>query len=105
MALIVDPSTWTRPRLLEMLKDQREGLEETLHNLDAWPHPVRDPASFRTACDLLVDAIALGEGLAEGASLEVLARVVNVQYDATLAAIDLMKSHSELASRVPRART
>ena len=104
MALIVDPSSWTRPKLLDLLAEHRDGLLETLGNLDAWPHPVVDPASFRTARDLLSDALALGEGLPENAPVALLARTVNVQYDAMLAAIDLMKSHSALASRVPRAR-
>jgi hypothetical protein len=88
-----------------MLAEQREGLSETLGNLDGWTHPIVDPPSFRTARELLVDVIALGDGLSDGAPDALLARVVNVQYDAMLAAIDLMKSHSALPSRVPRART
>jgi hypothetical protein len=105
MPLIVEPGGYSRESLLALLRETREGLDETLGNLDAWPHAVIDPLSFRTARDLLVDARALGEDLGAQASQDRLARVINVQYDVVLAAIDLMKSHSAVPSRVPRPST
>ena len=104
MPLILDPAGWTRPRLIDLQKEMREGLQETLQNLDTWRFPVRDPGSFRTARDLVLDALTLGDGIGEETPLPLVASVVNVQYNAMLAAIDLMKSHSEMPSSVPRQR-
>ena len=106
MSLILDAAALGRSKLLELIEEQRQGLEESIQNLEHWPARIRDPASFRTARELLTDVLALSRSVVgdEAISVELLASVANVQYGALIASIDLMKSHSDLPSTVPRAR-
>jgi hypothetical protein len=103
MPLVLDPSGWDRERLLALIRMQLEGLEETLGRVQDLGPRWSDPTSLRTAIDLLEDAQALAQGALDRSNAEPreLALVANVEYDAMLAGIDLLKSHTDLA-KVPR---
>ncbi len=105
MPLLLDPATRSDEELHEMLKAGREEFREFVVGLtNEPPGPVKEPLSLLTAADLLRDVVALSELVDRpGADRRLLAAMVNVQYDALLAAIDLMKSHVDIPT-VPRAR-
>ncbi|MCI4349078.1 MAG: hypothetical protein L3J93_02515 [Thermoplasmata archaeon] len=105
MPIVLDPATWSRERLLGTLRDHREALEETRGLLARPDLKELDPASLRTARELVESVLLLTDRLADdpGLPVDLLARVVNVQYDALLAAIDLMKSHADVP-KVPAPR-
>ena len=63
---------------------------------------MRDPASLRTATDLLVDTIAAIDQIdSPSADSAALAAAANLGYSVMLATIDLWKSHADV-STVPR---
>ncbi|MCI4358223.1 MAG: hypothetical protein L3J95_00325 [Thermoplasmata archaeon] len=103
MPLVADASGWDRDRLVELIRSQREGLIEILRRIRETEPVWRDPMSLRTARDLLTDVGALSESAlaAPTAELSRLVEVANVQYDAILAGVDLLKSHSNVPM-VPR---
>ncbi len=104
MPLVIDPARHASARLAEMQRSFREDLTGTLELVRAPRGRVLDPMSLRTAEELLTETIALGDALAaDGIDPGLLARFVNVQYAVLLAAIDLVKSHTEVP-RVPAAR-
>jgi hypothetical protein len=105
MPLLLDPASRTEEELREMLKAGREEFREFVVGLTTEPPgPVKEPLSLLTAADLLRDVVTLSERVDRpGADPRVLTAMVNVQYDALLCAIDLMKSHVEMPA-VPRAR-
>lgn len=103
MPLIGKAQGWDRPRLLELLRSQQEGLEEIRARVEQVGVVWRDPMSRLTALELLRDAAALSErALHEpGLSDPLLTEVVNLQYSALLAAVDLLKSHANVP-KVPQ---
>ncbi len=103
--LLLDPTSRTEEELHEMLRTGREEFREFVVGLTSEPPgPVKEPLSLLTAADLLRDVVTLSERVDEpGADRRLLAAMVNVQYNALLAAIDLMKSHVEIPT-VPRPR-
>jgi hypothetical protein len=104
MPIVPDAAGWTEPRLRELLRLQAREVAETLERLRDPALPDAEPAGLRTAIDLLqnVEALAMAAERA-GTPRAILAAVANVQYDAIVAGIDLLKSHSGLPS-VPRRR-
>lgn len=103
MPLVAEAPGWDRERLVELVRSQLEGVAETLERVRSEDVRWLEPTSRRTAEDLLEDVRRLGEAaLAEpGADEAFLLNVANVQYDAIVAGIDLLKSHSSLP-KVPR---
>ena len=104
MPLILEPGAHSVAQLLELAKEQREGPLEIRERIDSISaSSVKDPASFRTARDLLQDAMEAMDHLgARSGDAAALAAATNIGYSAMLSAIDLMKSHSDVA-KVPRA--
>ena len=88
--------------LRSMLEEQRAGAEEILAMVDDPPARVREPLGVVTAHDLLTAALAAAR-LRDDASAQEVAASVNLLYESGLAAIDLLKVHSEMP-RVPRGR-
>ena len=102
MPLILDPENYTPERLRELLAEQREGLTEYLEVLRQPPARVRDPASVRTAIDLVESAVSTIDRLDQrSADRRSLADATNLGYSVMLAAIDLWKSHADV-SKVPK---
>ena len=89
-------------QLREMLEDQRKGLDELLEMLADPPARVTEPLSVLTAQDLVRAALVAARPRADATSAE-LAASVNLLYESFLAAIDLLKVHSEMP-KVPRGR-
>jgi hypothetical protein len=95
--LILDPGAHTLERLRRMFIEQRDGLLETAEYLEQTPVGARrDPASFRTAEDLLRDAHAMMLRIdPASADAATLAAATNLAYSVMLSAIDLRKSHTD----------
>ncbi len=102
MPLVLDPERLPQSVLEELRRELREGLGETLESI---AHPrgrVLDPLSLETAADLVRSVIAeldrpgARDRLALGAD-------ANLAYATMLAAIDLVKSHTDVP-RVPAPR-
>jgi len=89
-------------QLREMLEDQRNGLNELLEMLADPPARVNEPLSVLTAQDLVRAALVATQPRTEATEAE-LAASVNLLYECFLAAIDLLKVHSEMP-KVPRGR-
>lgn len=97
MPLILDPGAYPLERLRQMFIEQRDGLLETAEYLEQTPVGAqREPASFRTAEDLLRDAhvmmLRIDPATADAATL---AAATNLSYSVMLSAIDLRKSHTQ----------
>lgn len=88
--------------LRSIFEEQRSGAVEILALVDAPPEPVREPLGIVTAHDLLTAALAAARPAADAEAAE-LATAVNLLYESSLAAIDLLKVHSAMP-RVPRGR-
>jgi hypothetical protein len=103
MPILAGRSGWDRSRLLELLRSQQEGVLEILERIEKAEVVWSEPMSRLTARELLTDVARLGEGALSSTDLDErrLFEIVNVQYDAILAGIDLLKSHSD-DSKVPR---
>jgi hypothetical protein len=102
MPLVLEPDRLPEPILAELHRSLVEGLAETLDLVRHPRGPVQDPASLGTAEDLIVGAqsVLAREG---PRSRSELAAEANLAYSAMLAAIDLVKSHTDVP-RVPRPR-
>ncbi|MGB6499968.1 MAG: hypothetical protein WBG19_01005 [Thermoplasmata archaeon] len=100
MPLVLDPSALPPAVLAKLLDGLREDLAETREFVDAPGATVIDPMSLETARDLLRSASAL---LARPGARDARAQAdeANLAYAVLLAAIDLVKSHTEMP-RVPR---
>ncbi len=104
MPLVLDPARHAGDRLVEMERSFREDLTGTLELVRQPRGRVLDPMSLRTAEELLTTTLALSEALAaDGSDPARTAGLINVQYAVLLAAIDLVKSHTDVP-RVPAAR-
>jgi hypothetical protein len=103
MPLVLDPAAIPAPVLAELRSSLREDLAQTLGFVDAPGARVLDPASLETARELLRSALALLERPGARDS-RALADEANLAYAVLIAAIDLVKSHTELP-RVPKGRS
>jgi hypothetical protein len=102
MPLVLDPDSLPREQLTAMLRASGTELAELLAMTDAPPAAVREPLGVLTAGDLLRAAIRVGEAVDRPATdAATLAAALNLQYEAMLAAIDLVKMHTAMA-KVPR---
>jgi hypothetical protein len=99
--LVLDPSSLGADRLQALVRELREALAETRELVEHPRGAVRDPASLECARELL-DA-ALARTRPDASDPVELAASANLAYAAMLAAIDLVKSHTDVP-RVPRAR-
>ena|SRR5579859_85655 len=95
-------SSYPAAKLREMLEEQRTGLNELLEMLADPPARVNQPLSVLTAQDLVRAALAAAQPRPDATPAE-LAASVNLLYESFLAAIDLLKVHSEMP-KVPRGR-
>ena len=102
MPLVLDPERLSEPVLLELLSSLRADLEETEELVRQPRGRVLDPASLEVAGELLRSARAVLDAPTAGGR-EGLATRVNFAYAVLLAAIDLVKSHTDVP-RVPRQR-
>jgi hypothetical protein len=102
MPLILDPGSYAEPLLVDLVQGFAEGLRETRADLDHPRGRVLDPAGIDAARDLLDAALRRMEPVARG-DPGLLAAQVNLGYAAMVAAIDLMKCHTDVP-RVPPPR-
>ncbi len=99
MALILDPGRHSRAALAQLSRELSLGLAETRELVRHPRGPVRDPASLRTAEELLEAALAR-IGPPSAGSRRDLAAKANLAYATMLAVIDLVKLHT-VVPRVP----
>jgi hypothetical protein len=100
--LVLDPEKLPRDVLEELRRTLREDLAETLDAILYPPGAVRDPTSLETAQALVQAAMAVLDR--PGArDPKALAEEANLAYATMLAAIDLLKSHTDVP-RVPPPR-
>lgn len=104
MPLVLDPATLPIDRLRELFAEQRSGIPEIRERVASIPDASRlDPASYRTVEDLLADAeTLLGHIDPTTSDAATLAAATNLAYSVVLSAIDLMKTHSDMPTRVPQ---
>jgi hypothetical protein len=102
VALILDPASLPEEVLRELHRSLAADLAETLEMVEQPTRAVRDPSSLTTAADLVRSATAVISRPGPRTRVE-LAAEANLAYAAMLAAIDLVKSHTE-GPTVPRAR-
>ncbi|MCI4319664.1 MAG: hypothetical protein L3J87_01710 [Thermoplasmata archaeon] len=103
MPLIEEPDLWTTERLRPLLANFHEELVELAEMLREPPRrPPLDPLGLLTAQGLAAAAADLALlAQAEGLPPRIQVAAVNVAYEATVASIDLMKSHTA-GPKVPR---
>ncbi|MCI4369226.1 MAG: hypothetical protein L3K09_06670 [Thermoplasmata archaeon] len=102
MPIILANSSQSDSQLRQMIRDTQEGLDELAERMADSGFPMVEPMGIYTARELLGSVSELVASLStKGSDRAELVRVAIVQYDAMLAAIDLMKVHSSLP-RVPR---
>lgn len=102
MPLLLDPGSLPEPVLRELHRSLADDLAETLELVRHPRGPVRDPASLWTAEELVISARTV-LGRAGSRSRGELVSEANLAYATLLAAIDLVKSHTDVP-RVPQAR-
>jgi hypothetical protein len=100
MPLVLEPNTLSEPVLQELVRSLTDDLTGSLEMVRHPPGPIRDPSSLETAENLLTSALALLRRPGPRNPAE-LAAEANLAYAALLAAIDLVKSHTDIP-RVPR---
>jgi hypothetical protein len=100
--LVLDPEAVSEGTLRELLASLRQDLEEVEESVRHPRGRVIDPASLETAADLVASAKAL---LARPSTddRETIAAQANLAYAVLLAAIDLVKSHTD-TPKVPPPR-
>jgi hypothetical protein len=103
MPLVLDPETIPETILHELLSSLSRDLAETLELVRHPRGTVQDPASLATADDLIQSALVQLERPGPRSRAE-LAAEANLAYATMLAAIDLVKSHTDVPT-VPRARS
>jgi len=97
--LVLDPQRISFSTLEQLRRSLRQDLEETLETVDRPRGAVRDPASLETAGDLVRSARCVLDRPGPRTP-EQLAEEANLAYAVLLAAIDLVKSHTDIP-RVP----
>ena len=103
MPLVLAPSRLPRKVLDELHRELREELAETLETVSHPRGAVRDPTSLETAAELVRASLTVLEAQRER-DAGALAAEANLAYAAMLAAIDLVKSHTDVPF-VPRPRS
>ncbi|MCI4349955.1 MAG: hypothetical protein L3K15_00340 [Thermoplasmata archaeon] len=105
MPLIEEPERWTGERLRPMLAEFHGELVEIANSFDGPPRgPVLDALGMLTARGLASAAAELAEAAQmDGLPLRFQVAAVNVAYEAVVASIDLMKSHTA-GPKVPSRR-
>lgn len=102
MPLVLDPDRLPPGMLEDLCRELREGLSETLESILNPRGRVLDATSLDTAAELVRASMAIldrpGARSATGLGEE-----ANLAYAATLAAIDLVKTHTDVP-RVPAPR-
>ena len=102
MPLILDPEVLPRATLQELRRSLRADLADTLELVLHPRGAVLDPASLRTAEELVRAALAVLDR-PEPTAVGPLAEDGNLAYASMLATIDLVKSHTDVP-RVPPPR-
>ncbi len=102
MPLILSPAAHSRAALAEISLQLTTDLLETREMVAHPRGAVRDPASLGTATEL-IDAAVERIRRGSGGSRDELAANANLAYATLLAAIDLVKSHTDVP-RVPARR-
>ena len=102
MPLVLNPERLPERVLAELLDSLRADLTETEELVEHPRGRVLDPASLATAADLLHSTRALLDASPPSGALETASRA-NLAYSVMLAAIDLVKSHTDVP-RVPPPR-
>ncbi len=102
MPLVLHPESLPRAELESLATEFTESLRETLDLVDHPRGRVLDPASLETARELVQSALAVLERPGDR-SARALADAVNLGYATMVAAIDLVKSHTDVP-RVPAPR-
>jgi hypothetical protein len=100
--LILDASGYRRSALVQLAKEMEDGLVELRPMADTPKARVLDPTSLLTARELVDATLAVLRRPGERTDAE-LAADANLGYVATLAVLDLVKSHTDVP-RVPRPR-
>ncbi len=100
MPLVLDPERLPRSVLDEVHRSMREGLAEMLEDVRNPRGAVLDPASLRTAEEVLLAAAEL-LGRPGERSVRASADEANLGYAVVLAAIDLLKSHTDVPKVPP----
>ena len=99
MPIVGEPEKLAIPVLRALVARLSEDLHETLDLVERPAAAVRDPASLETAADLIRATLAI-IGREDPQDAVKLGADANLAYASLLAAIDLLKSHTELP-RVP----
>ena len=102
MALVMDPTHFTEESLAQLVLALRRDLEETRDLIRNPRGRILDPASLRSAEELIEATLAILDGPGPRDRGEQ-AREANLTYAAMVTAIDLMKSHTEVP-KVPAPR-
>jgi hypothetical protein len=102
MPLVLDPERYARATLVVLARELTEGLAEIREMTLSPRGRVLDPASLVTARELIDSAVARLGRSDERPNAEIAADV-NLAYATLLAALDLVKSHTEVP-RVPAPR-
>ena len=100
MTLVLDPERLPRKVLEDLRRGLREDLTETLELVLQPRGRVLDPASLRTAEELLRAASSLLDRPGDR-DVHALAAEANLAYASMLAAIDLVKSHTDVPQVPP----
>lgn len=103
MPLVLDPESYSSAALEALLASLQEDLAGTEEMFRAPIGRVRDPASIALAEELVRSARTLVE-LPAATDRAVLAARANLAYAVMLAAVDLVKSHSDVP-KVPAPRS
>jgi hypothetical protein len=103
MPLVLDPDRIPEPVLRELHRSLSDSLAETLELVEHPRGPVLDPASLSTAKELIASTQAVLVRPGERSRGE-LAAEANLAYATMVAAIDLVKSHTDVPT-VPRSRS
>jgi hypothetical protein len=102
MPLILEPGRYDERTLETLHAEMLEGLREAAESVEAPRGPVLDPGGLERARDL-IEAARSAIARAGPRDRARLASDINLAYAATLAAIDLLKCHTDVP-RVPRSR-
>jgi hypothetical protein len=101
VALVRDPASLPESVLVELADSLRRDLEETTELVQHPRGRVLEPASLRTAEELLEASRAALDALSTSAGPDEYAVRVNLAYATMLAVIDLVKTHTDVPKVPP----